>query len=532
MLKPALGIGLVTLFFGPASLLVALGMLLNPAAQASCLPSASVSVGQVPESLSATTADGTSVTLGRAQLEHAATIIKVGARTNGVGPPGIKIALIAALTESSLRMLSNSGAYPESGDLPNDGDGSDHDSLGMFQMRPSTGWGTVQQLMDADYQARAFFGGPSGPNQGSPRGLLDIPGWQQMSPGAAAQAVEVSAYPGRYENYEPVAETILRTLTSSPASSGSIPVAESTRIVFPLPEGTWQKTSPFGPRTDPVTGEQSVHTGVDYAAPAGTQILATADGRVVFAGAVSSGYANLILIRHNIGGQVVVSAYAHMYADGIRVQAGETVTAGQYIADVGADGKATGPHLHFEIRPGGPNGSAIDPEPWLAGQGAANLPAGSAPSQTGCGQGAQGDAAPFPGGAPNQTVDDPTSDGQITARTAYVLAQIRARFPNTSWACWRRGDSRSEHPDGRACDGTFGNAIGEVATGQALVLGWELTNWLKANARTLGINYLIWQGQIWSVARDAEGWRPYDGGGMHDPNDVTGGHYDHAHWTA
>ena len=39
------------------------------------------------------------------------------------------------------------------------------------------------------------------------------------------------------------------------------------------------------------------------------------------------------------------------------------------------------------------------------------------------------------------------------------------------------------------------------------------------------------QGQIWSLARDAEGWRPYNGGGMHDPNDVTGGHYDHVHIT-
>ena len=276
---------------------------------------------QIPDHLSANTADGTRVTLGRSQLEHAATVITVGGRTHGVGPAGIKIALMAALTESSLRMLSNSAAYPESASLPNDGDGSDHDSLGMFQMRPSTGWGTVQQLMDPDYQARAFFGGPAGPNHGSPRGLLDIPGWQQMTPGAAAQAVEVSAYPDRYANYEPVAEAILRTLTSAAgAGGGPIPVPESTRVVFPLPAGTWQRTDTFGPRTDPVTGEPSMHTGVDYAAPAGTAILAVADGRVVFAGPVSSGYAHLILIEHTIGGRTVVSGYAHMYADGIHVR--------------------------------------------------------------------------------------------------------------------------------------------------------------------------------------------------------------------
>lgn len=44
----------------------------------------------------------------------------------------------------------------------------------------------------------------------------------------------------------------------------------------------------------------------------------------------------------------------------------------------------------------------------------------------------------------------------------------------------------------------------------------------------LGVEYLIWQGKIWSLARDSEGWRPYNGGGMHDPgNAITGGHYDH-----
>jgi murein DD-endopeptidase len=533
MLQSVVGVGLVTLFFGPASLLLALGVLLNPSAQASCLPGATVAVMQIPDHLSANTADGTRVTLGRSQLNHAATVVTVGARTHGVGPAGITVALMAALTESSLRMLSNSAAYPESASLPSDGVGSDHDSLGMFQMRPSTGWGTVQQLMDAGYQARAFFGGPAGPNHGSPRGLLDIPGWQQMTPGAAAQAVEASAYPDRYANYEPVAGAILRTLTGAVrAGGGPMPVPESTRVVFPLPAGTWRRTAPFGPRSDPVTGEPGMHTGVDYAAPAGTAILAVADGRVVFAGPVSSGYAHLILIEHAVGGRSVFSAYVHMYAGGIHVEANQTVTAGQHIADVGADGKATGPHLHFEIRPGAAEAAAIDPDPWLAGHGPANLDAASTPGQAACGPASPTDAAPYDGAHPNQVVDDPTSTGQITARTAHVLAALRARFPSSSWACWRAGDARSEHPDGRACDGTFGNPIGEPASGHALTLGWQVTNWLKTTARTLGVEYLIWQGRIWSVTRTAEGWRPYDGGDMHDPHSVTGGHLDHLHWTA
>src|SRR5690625_1872989 len=127
-------------------------------------------------------------------------------------------------------MLSNTSAYPEYGTYPNDGDGSDHDSLGLFQMRPQSGWGTVAELMDPGYQARAFFGGPTGPNGGSPRGLLDIPDWEQMDKGEAAQAVEVSAYPDRYRNYEPVAATLLTTLTSGSSDSANSEDRKSTRL--------------------------------------------------------------------------------------------------------------------------------------------------------------------------------------------------------------------------------------------------------------------------------------------------------------
>lgn len=58
-----------------------------------------------------------------------------------------------------------------------------------------------------------------------------------------------------------------------------------------------------------------------------------------------------------------------------------------------------------------------------------------------------------------------------------------------------------------------------------------MTNWVKDHADTLGVEYLIWDGKIWVALRADEGWRPYDGGGMHDPTDPTGGHYDHLHIT-
>lgn len=219
-MSKAVAAGIAVLLFVPVAALLGVGVLLNPAAQASCLPNGSLVVDHSPTQLTARRSDGVTVTLDQAQLTRAATIISVGGGTAGVGHDGVVVAVMAALTESGLRMLSNTSAYPASADHPNDGDGGDHDSLGLFQMRPSTGWGTVGQLMDAEYQARAFFGGPGGPNHGSPRGLLDVEGWQHLPKGVAAQAVEVSAYPDRYAAYEPVAESIVAAM-GTPSASGS-----------------------------------------------------------------------------------------------------------------------------------------------------------------------------------------------------------------------------------------------------------------------------------------------------------------------
>ncbi len=376
-------LALAAVFLGPAVVVTSVAILANPAI-AACAPG-SLIVGPIPDSLTTTTRDGETVTLNRQQLTHAATIITIGSQTAGVGRPGVVIALMAALTESHLRMLANTSTYPESGDYPNDGNGSDHDSLGLFQMRPASGWGTVAELMDPNYQARAFYGGPTGPNYPSPRGLLDIPGWQQLDPGEAAQAVEVSAYPDRYQNYQPVAEAILTALTrpapTSGGVSGEVVVPETTRIVFPLPEGAWVRTSPFGWRVHPITGERAFHTGSDFAAADGTPIYAIADGLVTLA-EFSGGYGGLIVIEHTVGGQRVASYYAHMWDYGIHVTEGMTVTAGQHIGDVGSSGQSTGPHLHFEIRPGGQGQPAIDADAWLTDHGAEGITGGNATPAT------------------------------------------------------------------------------------------------------------------------------------------------------
>ena len=545
MLKKLAIATLAVLFLAPSLILVGIGVVMNPAltATGACVVpgGTNLTVGDVPDELEVTTANGETFTLNRTQLTHAATIIETGSGIDGVSRDGLVIALMAALTESTLRMLSNTSAYPESANYPNDGDGGDHDSLGLFQMRPQSGWGTVAELMDPVYQAEAFFGGPTGPNHPSPRGLLDIPGWEDMDKGEAAQAVEVSAYPDRYRNYEPVAEAILSTLTTTTAAGGdAVPVVqaarpESSRVVFPVPEGTWVLTSEYGPRVHPITGEDSFHTGTDFAAPDGTPLLAAADGAVTVA-EFSGGYGGLIVIEHTIGGQTVATAYAHMWEHGIHVAPGDQVVAGQHIGDIGSSGNSTGPHLHFEVRIGGTNGEHTDPAAWLNSHDAADLPepeTGPGTPGEDCdpenGSAPGGSPEPFEGD-PNRMVDDPTSDGQITARMLHLYQQTIVAFPDTSWACYSpRPGSVSEHPLGRACDGTFGNAIGQRPTPAQRELGWDVTNWMKTHAEALGVEYLIWDGKIWSLARDAEGWRPYDGGGMNDPDSITGSHADHVH---
>lgn len=165
--------------------------------------------------------------LNARQESVARTYIAVGKQV-GIPRSGQIIAIMMALQESSLRMLANP-AVPASLDFPNDGLGRDHDSIGSAQQRPAAGWGTVEQLMDASYNARAFYGGPSGPNRGSPRGLLDVPGWQAMDKGQAAQAVQVSAFPELYARWEPAATAIVAAVEGDTVPAVCSPAREGPR---------------------------------------------------------------------------------------------------------------------------------------------------------------------------------------------------------------------------------------------------------------------------------------------------------------
>ena len=105
-------------------------------------------------------------------------------------------------------------------------------------------------------------------------------------------------------------------------------------------------SSGFGGRFHPLLKNWRKHTGVDYAAPRGTPIWATADGTIDFAG-VKGGYGNMIEIRHSGG---IATLYGHMSGFASGSKRGARVSQGQIIGYVGATGWATGPHLHYEFK--------------------------------------------------------------------------------------------------------------------------------------------------------------------------------------
>ncbi|QKW54584.1 peptidoglycan-binding protein [Streptomyces buecherae] len=132
----------------------------------------------------------TAADLGPEELANARTVIGVG-KGAGIPEQGQVIALMTAMQESKFVNYL----------VP-----VDHDSLGIFQQRPSTGWGTPEQITDVPTSSASFYGvAPFGSNPG----LLQIDGWQTMPPGDVCQAVQVSAFPDRYAQWEQFARDLL-----------------------------------------------------------------------------------------------------------------------------------------------------------------------------------------------------------------------------------------------------------------------------------------------------------------------------------
>jgi murein DD-endopeptidase MepM/ murein hydrolase activator NlpD len=111
--------------------------------------------------------------------------------------------------------------------------------------------------------------------------------------------------------------------------------------------------SGFGYRIDPIYKTVKMHAGLDFAAPQGTPIYATANGVVKLAGFSDGGYGNHVVINHGYGYETL---YGHMVR--VKARRGQRVKRGEVVGYVGSTGKSTGPHLHYEVHK---NGQKLDP---------------------------------------------------------------------------------------------------------------------------------------------------------------------------
>lgn len=337
--------------------------------------------GPDPDEFTMESDDGTlTFTIDSQGIAYARTIFDVGANL-GLGRDAITAAFMCVMVEAPPFLMYANSNVPASLNYPHDAVGSDSDSLGLFQQRPSAGWGTVAELMDADYNARAFYGGSSGPNSGSPAGLLDIsPAWDQRATlGEAVQAVQVSAHPERYDNWTTASYALYDALASGGGGDWAWPFR-----AWPSDEGgdmppngsSDQPLAEFGPRSG--IGVGSFHEGMDagYGSMlAGAPVLSAGAGDVAFA-AASGAFGNLVKVDHPDG---TSTNYAHLATFSISV--GQSVEVGTQLGSVGGTG-GVAPHLHFETHEAaaadqvantnddGGFRTAIDPRTFMAARGA------------------------------------------------------------------------------------------------------------------------------------------------------------------
>ena len=241
--------------------------------------------------------------------------------------------------------------------------------MGLFQQRPSQGWGTPDQVTNPDYAAGKFY-----------EALLRVAGWQTMSVTDAAQAVQRSAYPGAYAKHEDRATMIVKAFVG-----GTLPDCDPVGISA----AGWTRPTPGAIVSGFRTADRPNHDGVDLGAPRNTVIRAASAGVVVtvLCNVAGQSYAPTggslpcdsdgnpglggcgwyVQIRH-VGD--VVTRYCHMVRQPA-VSVGQAVTAGQPIGLVGTSGNSSGPHVHFEVHSGYPatRDNAIEPVAFMAAHG-------------------------------------------------------------------------------------------------------------------------------------------------------------------
>jgi murein DD-endopeptidase MepM/ murein hydrolase activator NlpD len=286
------------------------------------------------------------------QTANAAVIVHVGQQM-GIPARGWVIAVATAMQESDLR---------------NSRVAADHDSVGLFQQRPSQGWGSVDQIMDPAYASRKFY-----------EGLTRVPGWQQLPLTVAAQRVQKSAFPGAYAKHETAASALVDQITGGaadlgPGDDGCATGGQVTASGWTAPVAGAKVGEGFG-----VDRGDHRHAGVDLIVAKHTAITSVAAGTVIRVecdagincdrdGSSSTpGCGWYVDIRHDGG---IISRYCHQLVRPL-VSVGDHVAAGQQIGWSGTSGHSSGPHVHFEIHTGNVEASkgAVDPVPFMASKG-------------------------------------------------------------------------------------------------------------------------------------------------------------------
>jgi murein DD-endopeptidase MepM/ murein hydrolase activator NlpD len=297
---------------------------------------------------------------GPTQIRNAAIIINTG--TNLKMPPRAwVIAVATAMQESRLTNLGNLGTR------------NNHDSLGLFQQRPSAGWGTPAQIMDPVYASTKFY-----------EKLKTIAGWETMSLTEAAQRVQISAYPDAYAKHEPLATQIVNLLADGAANAVGNSLTMVCAAAGQIAASGWTIPVKALVGSGFRTPSRPNHQGVDLIIGRYSPIHAAASGVVSVVKCDEDHSGHLDCNRDGYPGKGgcgwmveilhagdVMTRYCHMVQPPF-VRVGQSVTAGEVLGRVGTSGNSSGPHLHFEVHLNNDRSSqgAIDPVPFMEKMGA------------------------------------------------------------------------------------------------------------------------------------------------------------------
>ncbi|AKK10683.1 M23 family metallopeptidase [Corynebacterium uterequi] len=271
----------------------------------------------------------------------AATAVGLGVITNPAAASAQDITIDLGAVAEAAQDLQTASESP-SGITANDLVSGAAGIAAAINVSQADGPGAPSAPSSPSTPTSAYSDSPSSANQTSPSAAETATDYRSVTPTESEATIERDEVDEENE--------ALAIANDRPANIGQ--TADGRTVVFPT---TGRFTSGFGPRWG------RFHYGIDIANPIGTPIRAVMDGTVIATGP-ASGFGNWVVIKHD-GGEK--SVYGHMAQWDVSV--GQRVEAGQVIAYIGNEGRSTGPHLHFEIRPDGT--TAVDPVPWFKQQG-------------------------------------------------------------------------------------------------------------------------------------------------------------------